>query len=85
MSELEQLQIPLTEIETGELMSAARNGCGDAVLTPAGMMLLRRLAFERGALRSERDRLLVRIEELDKRLANDQTRDYRQVPEGTRS
>ena len=39
------LETPLSEIELAELFSA----CSD-VLTPAGMLLLRRLAFERGRL-----------------------------------
>lgn len=41
MTEHEQLVTPPTEIEVAELMLAASK-----VLTPAGMMILRRLAFQ---------------------------------------
>jgi len=46
MSDLEQLQIPPTDLEIAALMEAAREG-----LNPAGMMILRRLAFDRDRLK----------------------------------
>ena len=66
MSDIEQLQIPLIELEVAALMNAAREG-----LSPIGMLFLRRLAFERSTLRAAlaaRDAELERLREAARKL-----------------
>lgn len=46
MDELQELTVPPTELEVAEVMSAASRS-----LTPAAMMVLRRLAFQHGTFR----------------------------------
>lgn len=56
--ELEELQKPLTAIEQAELISACKTHHGDnqqTILTPTGIMLLRRALFELNILREKQE------------------------------